>query len=95
MKDSIKYWPAERFDEALLDSAPAVVAEEILIVRGEGGRKKLGESERVARAWPMPSVTALPPRQPDAASLARLRHGEIDILVITSIEAHLNLTARA
>ncbi|MEK7758952.1 MAG: uroporphyrinogen-III synthase, partial [Pseudomonadota bacterium] len=33
----------------------------------------------------------VPPRQPDAANLARLRRGEIDVLVITSIEGARNL----
>ena len=90
--------PLERFDsEALLELLPpAVVAgKEILIVRGEGGRKKLGESlsARGARVAYAECYRRVPPRQPDAASLARLRHGEIDILVITSIEGAHNLCA--
>jgi uroporphyrinogen-III synthase len=90
--------PLERFDsEALLELLPpAVVAgKEILIVRGEGGRKKLGESlnARGARVAYAECYRRVPPRQPDATSLARLRRGEIDILVITSIEGARNLCA--
>lgn len=88
--------PLERFDsEALLELLPpAVVAgKDILIVRGEGGHKKLGESlsARGARVAYAECYRRVPPRQPDAANLARLRRGEIDVLVITSIEGARNL----
>jgi uroporphyrinogen-III synthase len=90
--------PLERFDsEALLELLPpAVVAgKEILIVRGEGGHKQLGETLRArgARVAYAECYRRVPPRQPDAAILARLRRGEIDILIITSIEGARNLCA--
>ncbi|MBS1247128.1 MAG: uroporphyrinogen synthase [Proteobacteria bacterium] len=80
--------PLERFDsEALLELLPpAVVAEkDILIVRGEGGHKLLGVelSARGARVAYAECYRRVPPRLPDAANLARLRRGEIDILVHT------------
>ena len=88
--------PLERFDsEALLELLPpAVVAgKDILIVRGEGGYKKLGESlnARGARVVYAECYRRVPPHQPDAAILACLRRGEIDILVLTSIEGAGNL----
>lgn len=88
--------PLERFDsEALLELLPpAVVAgKAILIVRGEGGHKLLGESlnARGARVAYAECYRRVPPRQPDAENLARLRRGEIDILIITSIEGARNL----
>ena len=88
--------PAERFDsEALLELLPpaAVAGKDILIVRGEGGRERLGESlgARGARVAYAECYRRRPPRQPDAAALARLRQGEIDILVITSAEGARNL----
>ncbi len=90
--------PQERFDsEALLELLPATVVarKEILIVRGEGGHKKLGASlsARGARVAYAECYRRVPPRQPDAAILARLRRGEIDILIITSIEGARNLCA--
>lgn len=89
--------PLERFDsEALLDLLPpAVVAgKDLLIVRGEGGHKKLGEdlSARGARVTYAECYRRVPPRRPDAATLACLRRGEIDILVLTSIEGAGNLS---
>lgn len=88
--------PTERFDsEALLELLPsAVVAgKNILIVRGEGGHKKLGETlaARGARVAYAECYRRVPPRQPDTINLERLRRGEIDILVLTSIEGARNL----
>ena len=88
--------PTERFDsEALLELLPpaAVAGKDILIVRGEGGREQLGETLRArgARVAYAECYRRVPPRQPDAAALTRLRHGEIDILVITSAEGARNL----
>jgi len=88
--------PLKRFDsEALLELLPpAVVAgKDILIVRGEGGHKLLGESlsARGARVVYAECYRRALPRQPDAANLARLRRGEIDILILTSIEGACNL----
>jgi len=88
--------PLERFDsEALLELLPhAVVAgKDILIVRGEGGHKLLGEelSARGARVAYAECYRRALPRQPDATNLARLRRGEIDILILTSIEGARNL----
>ena len=90
--------PRERFDsEALLELLPSAVVtgKDILIVRGEGGHKKLGESlsARGAHVAYAECYRRVPPRQPDAANLARLRRGEIDILIITSIEGARNLCA--
>ena len=90
--------PLERFDsEALLELLPpAVVAgKDILIVRGEGGHKLLGEElgARGARVAYAECYRRVPPRQPDAAGLARLRRGEVDILILTSIEGARNLCA--
>ncbi len=88
--------PPDRFDsEALLELLPdAVVAgKDILIVRGEGGHKLLGEelNARGARVAYAECYRRVPPRQPDATNLARVRRGEIDILVVTSIEGARNL----
>jgi uroporphyrinogen-III synthase len=88
--------PLDRFDsEALLELLPpAVVAgKNVLIVRGEGGHKKLGESlnARGARVTYAECYRRALPRQPDAATLARVRRGEIDILILTSIEGARNL----
>ena len=88
--------PAERFDsEALLELLPraAVSGRNILIVRGEGGREQLGQSlcARGARVTYAECYRRVPPPQPDAAALARLRQGEIDILVITSAAGARNL----
>jgi uroporphyrinogen-III synthase len=88
--------PLDRFDsEALLELLPpAVVAgKNVLIVRGEGGHKKLGETlnARGARVSYAECYRRVLPRQPDAATLARVRRGEIDILVLTSIEGARNL----
>lgn len=90
--------PKERFDsEALLELLPAadVKNKNVLIVRGEGGHKKLGESleARGAHVSFAECYRRSPPRQPDATSLARLRRGEVDILVLTSIEGAENLCA--
>jgi uroporphyrinogen-III synthase len=92
--------PAERFDsEALLELLPpAVVAgKDILIVRGEGGREQLGASlsARGARVTYADCYRRARPRRPDATALARLRHGEIDIIVTTSTEGARNLCALA
>mgnify|MGYP001579346203 CR=1 FL=1 len=88
--------PLGRFDsEALLELLPSafVAGKDILIVRGEGGHTLLGESlsARGARVAYAECYRRVPPRQPDAANLARLRRGEIDVLVITSIEGARNL----
>lgn len=88
--------PLDRFDsEALLELlSPTVVAgKNILIVRGEGGHKKLGESlaARGARVTYAECYRRALPRQPDTATLARVRRGEIDILILTSIEGARNL----
>ena len=88
--------PLERFDsESLLELLPsAVVAgKDILIVRGEGGHKLLGESlsARGARVTYAECYRRVLPRQPDAENLARLRRGEIDVLILTSIEGARNL----
>jgi uroporphyrinogen-III synthase len=88
--------PTERFDsEALLALLPpaAVAGKNVLIFRGEGGRELLGEglSARGARVVYAECYRRVPPRQPDAAALARLRAGEIDILVVTSTEGVRNL----
>ena len=89
--------PLERFDsEALLDLLPpAVVAgKNILIVRGEGGHKLLGEElvSRGARVAYAECYRRVLPRHPDATNLARLLRGEIDILILTSIEGARNLS---
>jgi len=88
--------PSECFDsEALLALLPpaAVAGKNVLIFRGEGGRELLGESlsARGARVVYAECYRRVPPRQPDAAALARLRAGEIDILVVTSTEGARNL----
>jgi uroporphyrinogen-III synthase len=90
--------PAERFDsEALLELLPpaAVAGKDILIVRGEGGREQLGASltARGARVAYAECYRRVPPLRPDAAALARLRRGEIDIIVTTSTEGTRNLCA--
>ncbi len=90
--------PMDRYDsEALLELLPsaAVNGKGVLIVRGEGGHKLLGESlsARGARVAYAECYRRMPPRQPDAANLARLRRGEIDILILTSIEGARNLCA--
>jgi uroporphyrinogen-III synthase len=98
--------PAERFDsEALLDLLPpaTVAGSDVLIFRGEGGRELLGGSlsARGARVVYAECYRRVPPRQPDATALARLREGGIDIVVLTSTEGARNLcdlvgeTARA
>jgi len=92
--------PSERFDsKALLELLPpAVVAgKDILIVRGEGGHQKLGEglTARGARVTFAECYRRVLPRQPDASILARLRRGEIDILILTSIEGARNLCTLA
>ena len=88
--------PPERFDsEALLELLPpaVVTGKDILIVRGEGGHKLLGESlsARGAHVAYAECYRRVLPHRPDAATLARLRRGEIDILVLTSIEGARNL----
>jgi uroporphyrinogen-III synthase len=90
--------PPERFDsEALLEFLPAAVVagKNVLIVRGEGGHRLLGEElgARGARVDYAECYRRVSPRQPDAAILARLRRGEIDILILTSIEGARNLCA--
>jgi len=88
--------PQERFDsEALLELLPPalVAGKDILIVRGEGGHKLLGEElgARGARVAYAECYRRSLPNQPDAENLARLRRGEIDILILTSIEGARNL----
>jgi uroporphyrinogen-III synthase len=88
--------PLDRFDsEALLELLPptVVAGKNILIVRGEGGHKKLGESlnARGARVTYAECYRRALPRQPDATTLARVRRGEIDVLILTSIEGARNL----
>lgn len=88
--------PEERFDsESLLELLPraAVAGGNILIVRGEGGRERLGETltARGARVSYAECYRRVPPRQPDAAALARLWQGEIDILTITGLAGLRNL----
>jgi len=90
--------PTERFDsEALLELLPAssVTGKAILIVRGEGGREQLGTSlsARGARVAYADCYRRVPPRRPEAAALARLLHGDIDIIVVTSTEGTRNLCA--
>jgi uroporphyrinogen-III synthase len=90
--------PTERFDsEALLELLPAsaVAGKDILIVRGEGGREQLGAglSARGARVAYADCYRRVPPHRPEAAALARLRHGDIDIIVLTSTEGARNLCA--
>lgn len=82
--------PAEHFDsESLLELLPhtLVAGKNILIFRGEGGRALLGESlaARGAQVHYAECYRRIAPRQPDAAVLARLRQGEIDILTITGL----------
>ena len=88
--------PSERFDsEALLELLPAgaVAGQNILLVRGAGGRELLSEQLRArgARLSHAECYRRVPPRQPDAAVLARLQRGEIDIISITSVEGLHNL----
>ncbi len=88
--------PYERFDsEALLELLPraAVAGKNILIVRGEGGRERLSETlaARGAHLSHAECYRRVPPRQPDAAALARLRQGDIDILTITGLAGLRNL----
>lgn len=88
--------PKERFDsEALLELLPpaVVTGQAILIVRGEGGHKKLGASltARGARVDYAECYRRALPHQPNAEILARLRRGEVDVLILTSIEGAQNL----
>lgn len=88
--------PDERFDsESLLELLPqaTVTGKNILIVRGEGGRERLSEAlaARGARVSYAECYRRVPPRQPDAAVLARIRRGEIDILTITGLAGLRNL----
>lgn len=88
--------PEERFDsESLLELLPHTLVTEknILIVRGEGGRERLGETltARGARVSHAECYRRVPPRQPDAAALTRLQRGEIDILTITGLAGLRNL----
>jgi uroporphyrinogen-III synthase len=90
--------PVERFDsEALLELLPpaTVAGKKILIVRGEGGREQLGASltARGAHVAYAECYRRVSPHQPDRAALARLRHGDIDIIVLTSSEGARNLCA--
>ena len=82
--------PEECFDsESLLELLPhaLVAGKNILIFRGEGGRALLGESltARGAQVHYAECYRRIPPRQPDAAVLARLRQGDIDMLTITGL----------
>lgn len=88
--------PSERFDsEALLELLPpaTVAGQNILLVRGAGGRELLSEQLRArgARLSHAECYRRVPPHQPDAAVLARLQRGEIDIVSITSVEGLHNL----
>ena len=88
--------PVERFDsEALLELLPraTVLGKNILIVRGSGGRKLLSEqlSVRGAHLSHADCYQRLPPRHLDPLAQARLQHGEIDIISITSVEGLHNL----
>ena len=88
--------PNERFDtESLLELLPRalVAGKNILIVRGAGGREQLAESliVRGAQVSHAECYQRTPPRAPDAAILARLRHGDIDILTVTGLGGLRNL----
>ena len=88
--------PSGRFDsEALLELLPAasVAGKNVLIVRGAGGRELLSETLRARGALLSQAecYRRLPPRRPDAAALARLQQGGVDIISITSVEGLRNL----
>ena len=88
--------PEERFDtESLLELLPStrVAGKNILIVRGAGGREQLAESLTARGAHLSHAVCyqRTPPRAPDAAILARLRHGDVDVLTITGLGGLRNL----
>lgn len=88
--------PTDRFDsEALLELLPSglVAGKAILIVRGEGGHKKLSEvlTARGARVDFAECYRRALPHQPNVEILKRVRRGEIDVLIITSIEGAQNL----
>ena len=88
--------PDKRFDtESLLELLPRalVAGKNILIVRGAGGREQLAESliARGAQVSHAECYQRTPPRAPDAAILARLRHGDIDILTVTGLGGLRNL----
>ena len=88
--------PTERFDgEALLELLPRakVLGKNILIVRGSGGRELLSEqlSARGAHLSYADCYRRVPPHQLDPLAQARLQHGEIDIVSITSVEGLHNL----
>lgn len=88
--------PEERFDsEALLELLPrtALAGKNILIFRGAGGRALLGESltARGARVHYAECYRRIAPHRPDAAALARVRQGDIDILTVTGLAGLRNL----
>lgn len=88
--------PSERFDsEALLELLPpaAVTGQNILLVRGVGGRELLNEQlkARGAHLSYAECYRRVPPRQLNPVALARLQQGEIDIVSITSVEGLRNL----
>jgi uroporphyrinogen-III synthase len=91
--------PRERFDsEALLELLPAeaVRGRAVLLFRGEGGRELLAGT-LTARGAQVVAVVCYRrvPAAPDAAVLARLQRGEIDIVTVTSVEGLENLVALA
>lgn len=92
--------PRERFDsEALLALLPAeaVRGRHVLLFRGEGGRERLAEELAARGAQVVHAVCyrRIPPPQPDAAALARLARGEIDVVTATSADGLRNLFALA
>jgi len=92
--------PGERYDsEALLDCLPAesVHGETVLLFRGEGGREHLAESlsARGARVEQVVCYRRVLPRNPDATALARLAHGDIHIITITSVDGLRHLLTLA
>ena len=88
--------PDERFDtESLLELLPRtlVAGKNVLIVRGAGGREQLAESltARGAQVSHAECYQRTPARAPDAAILARLRRGDVDVLTITGLGGLRNL----
>jgi len=88
--------PTERFDsEALLDLLPetTVRGRRVAILRGAGGREWLGEelARRGADVTAIECYRRRPPQTVDAAALAQLVEGNIDIVTATSVEGLRNL----